>query len=446
MKKQMMISMLAALALAGCAEKETEPVVAENTVLEKIPVDRVWAATPVGFALETVDDRQFICFYDVDRVMTAGQRKLGSKEWTFQKLPSTLGWDSHNYVEMTLDDDGFIHISGNMHVVPLVYFRSTRPYDVTSLVPVHRMTGEKEDKVTYPKFMRGAVNELIFTYRDGSSGKGDQIYNIYDHAARSWSRLLDRPLTDGQGKMNAYFQGPVLGPDGYFHMTWVWRDTIHCETNHDLSHARSKDLVHWETMDGTPIELPIHLGTPGVVVDPVKIKEGMINGNGKIGFDSQNRIILAYHKFDADGNTQLYNARWEDGAWKIYQTSDWNYRWYFSGGGSIIGEIRITPVTLRDGKLTQGFSHIKAGSKTWVLDEETLKPVGTITIPPLPEEIRTVRSDFPEMRVKTASDTGKSESGSRYMLRWETLPNHRDAARPKPWPEPVMLELYKLQN
>ena len=438
MIKNKVLCGLITVAVAGIARAQPP----EQTILERIPVAKVWPATPVLFASEVTGDQQFICFYDADRVMTAAQRKLGSDQWTFQKLPSNLEWDSHNYIAMTLDDDGTIHISGNMHVVPLVYFRSAKPYDVTSLVPVHRMTGEKEDRVTYPKFMRGAKGELIFTYRDGSSGKGDQIYNLYDLKTRTWSRLLDRPLTDGQGKMNAYFQGPVLGPDGYFHMTWVWRDTIHCETNHDLCHARSKDLVHWETMDGTPIQLPIHLGTSGVIVDPVPIKQGMLNGNGKIGFDSKNRVVLAYHKFDANGKTQLYNARYEDGNWKIYQTSDWNYRWYFSGGGSINNDVRITPVKLIDGKLTQGFSHKEEGSKTWVLDETTLKPVDTIKLPSLPKEIRKVRSSFPGMQVKTQRD----QTDSSLLLRWEVLPKHRDAPRPKPWPEPVMLEVYKLSE
>ena len=438
MKNAFFCGLMAVVAGSVCAQVPEPP--SERRILKKVPVTKVWSATAVGFASEVVGDQQFICFYDSDQVMTAAQRKLGSDQWTFQKLPSTLGWDSHNYIAMTLDDDGTIHISGNMHVVPLVYFRSTKPYDVTSLVPVHRMTGEKEDRVTYPKFMRGAKGDLIFTYRDGSSGKGDQIYNLYDLKTRTWSRLLDRPLTDGLGLMNAYFQGPELGPDGYFHMTWVWRDTPDCSTNHDLCHARSKDLVHWETMDGTPIELPIRLGTPGVLVDPVPVKGGMINGNGKIGFDSQNRVILAYHKFDANGKTQLCNARYEDGGWKIYQTSDWNYRWDFCGGGSIVGEIHIGPVKRIGGKLTQGFRHKKEGSKTWVLDEETLKPVGTIKLPSLPSEIRKVRSSFPEMRVRTLQD----QADSSLLLRWEVLPNHRDTPRPKPWPEPVMLEVYKL--
>ncbi len=437
MKKPLMLVLLVGFIQTGCAARE-----ADYKILEKVPVQPVWAATPVAFALETVGNRQFVAFYDADRQMVAGQRTLDSRDWTFQKLPSFLKWDSHNYIEMAIDSEGYIHISGNMHVAPLVYFRSEKPYDVTSLKELDRMTGKLETRCTYPKFFKGPKGELIFNYRDGMSGKGNQIYNVYDTESKTWKRLLDTPLTDGQGLMNAYCIGPVLGPDGWFHMTWVWRDTIMCETNHDLSYARSKDLIHWETADGRPIALPIRLDTPGVIVDPVPIRNGMINGNGKIGFDSQKRVVLAYHKFDRNGKTQLYNARLENGKWNIVQTSDWDYRWWFEGGGSINNDIRISAVSFKDGKLLQSFSHKTEGKKVFVLDEATLKPIKTIPPKQWPAEIKTVRSTFPEMQVRTQRGHGDSS----YMLRWEVLPKHRDAPRPKPWPEPVMLEVYKLET
>jgi hypothetical protein len=441
-KKNLIIMLVIGLTLAGYADPAPD-----YEILERIPVAPVWSATSVGFALQTAGNRQFVVFYDADRQMTAGQRELDSKEWTFQKLPNFfIGWDSHNYITMAIDDDGYLHVSGNMHVAPLVYFRSDKPYDVTSLRPVNSMTGEKELKCTYPKFLCGPNGELIFSYRDGSSGKGDQIYNVYDLKTKTWRRLIDSPLTDGEGLMNAYFQGPTLGPDGWFHMTWVWRDTIDCETNHDLCYARSKDLIHWETAEGQPIELPIRLDTPGVLVDPVPIRQGMLNGNGKIGFDTKNRVILSYHKFDANGNTQLYNARLENGKWTFYQTSDWNYRWYFSGGGSINNDIQISPIVVENGELRQPFSHKEEGSKILVLDETALRPVRTVASVQWPQEIKTVRSAFPGMLVKVQKDNKPQTGNAEYILRWETLPAFRDAPRPEPWPEPSLLEVYKVKQ
>ncbi|MBT7066783.1 MAG: hypothetical protein HN919_10805 [Verrucomicrobia bacterium] len=39
--------------------------------------------------------------------MTVASRPLDSKKWTYQGLPSKVGWDSHNYITMAMDDDGY---------------------------------------------------------------------------------------------------------------------------------------------------------------------------------------------------------------------------------------------------------------------------------------------------------------------------------------------------
>lgn len=58
---------------------------------------------------------------------------------------------------------------------------------------------------------------------------------------------------------------PVLGPDGYFHMAWMWRDTPDVSTNHLLSYARTKDYVNWENVNGVKLSLPLTEATPAVV-------------------------------------------------------------------------------------------------------------------------------------------------------------------------------------
>ena len=311
--------------------------------MEIVEVAEVWAAHPVGFALLTAPPYQYVAYYDADRRMTVASRRLDGGDWVRQVLPEQVGWDSHNNVTLALDGDGYLHVAGNMHVNPLVYFRSERPHDVTSLVRVSSMVGREEERVTYPRFLRGPRGELLFTYRDGSSGSGNEIYNVYDLHTRSWKRLLDVPLISGEGRMNAYVEGPVPGPDGYYHLAWVWRDTPDAATNHDVSYARSKDLIHWEKSDGTPYKLPITIDT-AEIIDSVPPFGGAINNNVKIGFDSKGRVIVTYHKFDDDGITQLYNARREADGWRIYQTSRWEYRWEFGGGGTIPFEIRLDPV------------------------------------------------------------------------------------------------------
>lgn len=421
---------------------ETETPKAES-VLNVAPV---WAGHPVGFALLTHGNHQFVAFYDDQRRMTVAARTLDSREWSFVRLPERIGWDSHNYITMAVDDDGYIHLSGNMHCVPLVYFRTAKPLDVESFERINSMVGQREKRCTYPRFLRGPRNELIFTYRDGGSGNGDQIYNVYDVKSRTWRRLIDEPLTSGEGRMNAYLRGPVRDRDGVYHICWVWRDTPDCATNHDLSYARSRDLVHWTTSAGKPLKLPITLAT-AEIVDPVPAGGGMINGNTAIGFDSTNRPIISYHKFDPDGKTQIYNARLENGAWEIHRTSEWDYRWEFRGGGSIPFEIRVGGVRAEpDGRLTQSYSHAKQSSGTWVLDESTLKPIGRTKRPSkYPRGLRKVESTQPGMQVRWSSDLGAGdEPGMRYVLRWETLGRNRD--RPQKIPPPAMLKLVRIQD
>lgn len=425
-----------------------------------VDIEPVWSGHPVNFTLLTHGDVQFAAFYDASRQMTLAQRKIGSSEWQLKKLPTHIGWDSHNSVTLALDRHGILHVTGNMHNVPLIYFRSTQPLDVSSLEPVQTMTGQAEDKVTYPVFLHGPANELIFSYRNGRSGRGDTFYNVYDEESRSWRRLLDQPILNGEDRMNAYPVGPIKGPDGYFHLSWVWRDTSAAETNHDLSYARSRDLLRWEAPDGRTLALPLTLGSPGLIVDPVPVNGGIINSSGRVGFDAANQVIMAYHKFDDNGKTQLYLARFENGVWRSYQASEWDHRWEFSGGGSIVFEIRHGSVSVLDGRLVIPIQHVKHGSGLWEIDPATMKLTRRLRDldGDLPAELTKLRSDFPSMEVKWAEDSSRGSSASRFLLgpgsnedttfllRWETLPFNRDRPRSPPWPEPTMLQLVELRR
>jgi hypothetical protein len=362
-------------------------------VLEVAPV---WSGHPVGFDLVTRGEHQFIAFYDAQRRMTIASRTLPADRWQFQRLPSTLGWDSHNFVALAIDDEGYLHVAGNMHVSPLVYFRSTTPWDITTLEPVHRMVGREERRCTYPQFFQGPGGALLFTYRDGVSGNGNQVYNVYDPKAHAWRRLLDGPLTDGEGVRNAYFEGPMRGPDGLFHLVWVWRETPDCVTNHDLCYARSRDLVHWENGAGRPLTLPIRLNT-GEVVDPVPVHGGMPNSCEHLGWDSQQRPVITYYKFAANGLTQACAARLEDGRWVIRQLTDWDYRWDFHGGGTIVFEIHLGAVRpAGPGRLQLDFRHVKHGTGRLILDETSLRRLDTIPPEemPWPRELDRPRSSW----------------------------------------------------
>ncbi len=442
-----------------CAAEPSPSVTQPASILAELPVDTVWSGHPVTFAFLTERGHQFIAYYDAERRITVAGRRLDETGWTKMhpegvalpnrdgRASNITGWDSHNYLALVLDRDGYLHLSGNMHNDPLCYYRSSRPFDVSSLERIERMTGARESSVTYPVFFKNAAGDLLFRYRDGSSGNGSDIYNRYDTATRAWANLLETPLLDGQGQRNAYAMSPVLGPDGRFHLVWMWRESPDCSSNHTLSYARSPDMIHWERCDGTPLPLPITLKT-GEVIDAAPEKQGLINMTFNLGFDAGNRPVVVYHRYDAKGKSQAFAARPSADAskWETSQLSDWDFRWGFSGGGSIIAEVTLGAATIQtDGSLLVDFSTTHdVGAGRWRLDPATLRPRTTLPPPAnvLPASLAAPVSVTPGIEVQTAVSR---EGGRRWVLRWETLPRNRDRPRDSA-PLPTALSVYELPD
>lgn len=437
MKPIHILACAALLFATGCARQPKE---------RTLEIDRVVADFPVDFALVTADPYQYVAYYDSAHVMTVAARRLDEDQWQYQKLPSKVGWDSHNYIAMKVDREGMIHLSGNMHGVPLVYFRTERPHDITTFRPIHRMTGKDETNVTYPRFMDGPDGTLVFHYRGAGPRHANTVYNQYDYATQQWTRLLDTPIMDGEG-MCAYFKGPELGPDDYYHVVWVWRDTPDCSTNHHLSYARSRDLIHWESAGGQTVTLPITIADSVLWIDPIPVRGGIINGAEDIGFDHQNRPLVTYYKYDSAGNSQAYVARWRDDRWQIAQLSNWNYRWDFQGYGSLgTFPIKIFPARPQDdGLIRIGYRHAQYGTGYWLLDDASLKIVANEIQSTDADVQNDLAQEHPsELRKypRRALDSGTSLPEDRtYRLEWETYPANRDRKRDGAPVEPSTLRL-----
>lgn len=423
----------------------------KNKILECIEVDSVPADFPVSFSFLTSGEWQFIAYYNKNRELTMASRKTSEQKWKYKILPTKVGWDSHNSITMAFDADNYIHLSGNMHNDSLIYFKTEKPLDILSLKRVFPQVLAKDElSCTYPNFIKNAENKLIYSYRKGGSGNGITISNIYNEETKTFKRLTEKPLFDGLGEMSAYSSGTRMGPDKWFHTIWLWRDTPGSETNHDLSYARSKDLVHWETMDGTQLDLPITPRTAQFTVDPVPAKGGAINGGFHLFFDQDKKPVIAYMKYDAAGFSQLFVAKVVNEKWDIKQVSKWDYRWNFSGPGSIESEIRINGAQISDdGKIRIGYWHIKKGNGELVLDKNTLTQLEDRSGIPAdnqeyPDELMNPVSKLEGMSVKWMKvQQSKDKPDEYYGLRWETMGKRRFyEPREKPVP-PSSMKLYK---
>jgi hypothetical protein len=356
-----------------------------------------------------------------------------------------LGWDSHNYVTMAVDSDGQLHVSGNMHGDPLVYFRTIRAGDISTLTRVETMVRDGiENAVTYPRFLEDAAGRLVFSYRDGASGSGVTYYNRYDPATRTWSPLLATPLTDGEGLRNAYEEGPVRGPDGDYHMALVWRDTPDAGSSSMPSYLRSSDLVNWRDSAGDPVTLPATYATADVI-DPVPIYGGVVNGNTKPGFDAAGEVVVTYSKYDEGLSNQLYAARPDGrGGWTTTRLTDWTGHWDVAGRGTLTFPLAIRrgAVPLPDGRLRIDYA-CHGDERSLIVDSESLRPIADVPSPRLPPELTTVESDLPGMQVRRAFSPA---ADGRYALRWESLGTNNDLPRPPgDTPPPQPLRVYHLR-
>jgi hypothetical protein len=68
-------------------------------------IDQVWSGHPVGFSLLTSPPYQYAAYYNAERQMILAQRKLDSETWVKHPIDQHIGWDSHNYITLALDDE-----------------------------------------------------------------------------------------------------------------------------------------------------------------------------------------------------------------------------------------------------------------------------------------------------------------------------------------------------
>ena len=284
--------------------------------VRSVEVAEGWASTPVNAAifrrnsLWTHEGEQFISFYNPEGGMVLGKRKLAAVDWTLNETGYRGNvQDAHNVISMAVDGDGFIHVAFDHHDDSLHYCRSIAPGSL-ELGPMEPMVGFNEIDVTYPEFYSMPDGDLLFVYRSGGSGHGDMVINRYSTAEQKWTNVQD-VLIDGEVQRSAYWQ-LCVDSGGTIHLSWVWRETMEVETNHDLCYARSRDGgVTWESSKGEQYQLPITQETAEVVW-PVPQGQDLINQTSMTADPEGNPYIATYWR-DNDSDTPRYRIVWNDG-------------------------------------------------------------------------------------------------------------------------------------
>ena len=276
-----------------------------------VPVDLGWAGNSVNTvvfrknSLASFKDTQFIAFYNADGYVVIGKRDVnlnqGQLRQTLYKGKTT---DAHNAISIGVDGDGYLHMAWDHHNSQLRYCKSVAP-GALALTNELSMTGKVETKVSYPEFHRLPDGNLLFFYRDGSSGSGNLVINKYDIGTRTWTQLHQN-LIDGEKIRNAYWQACV-DMNGTIHLSWVWRESPDVASNHDLCYARSDDGgVTWKKSDDVMYALPITAATAEYAC---KIPQGqeLINQTSMTADEEGNPFIAGYWR-DSGSTVPQYHV------------------------------------------------------------------------------------------------------------------------------------------
>jgi hypothetical protein len=319
----------------------TDNLARANTNINAVPIKRN--------ALTTVGDYQFTSYYHQDGKIVVGRRLTGQATWELFKteLNSININDDHNISSIAIDGDGIFHMSWGMHANNFLYTKSTssvlnsNPITLVggatgNAAAINNMTGLYNTSVTYPEFYNLPDGDLLFNYRNGSSGNGDYRMRRYDTATDSWSELgagandiwLGRQAPGSTlPNVNAYPNELAFDPNGDIHVTWTWRtggDTTMgqsgFQTNHHVNYARSSDQgATWTNMAGVPYTTPIYETNAEIAIN---LPEGssLINTTA-MAVDALGQPVLA--TWYAPGAPQGNHARQYMFAWYDESQSQW---------------------------------------------------------------------------------------------------------------------------
>lgn len=282
-------------------------------------------------AIASLNGIQFISYYDAEGNVILGKRAITDSSWILSKTRyKGRVTDAHRSISIALDGQGFLHMAWDHHGNKLRYCRSLQPFSL-EMGEEKPMTGQLEDNVTYPEFYRLPDGRLLFFYRDGSSGNGNLVINVFDVADQQWTRLQQN-LINGEGQRNAYWQACV-DDKGYIHISWVWRESPDVASNHDLCYAVSKDAgKSWEKSTGEKYLIPITAATAEVISN-IPQRSELINQTSMYAGIKGHVFIATYHS-GSKGVPQYQLVYRAGGQWKKADLGFRNTGFSLSGQGT----------------------------------------------------------------------------------------------------------------
>ncbi|UWC49333.1 BNR repeat-containing protein [Klebsiella aerogenes] len=273
---------------------------------------------------------------------------------TGNPLASPTEEDSHNVYSLGVTKDGYLIISGNMHVNPCRAVISNAPYDITAWTSIS-YTASTE--VTYPRFVNYPDGTTQAFWRQGVSAAGQYYSALFDDTTRTFGPVFQIAATDLNA--NAYEQRLGVGRDGSLHFCFGLRVNANtADANRGLYYAKSMDKgLTWTNAAGTiNYPAPLTEANSEKIAD-IPIYSGYVNQNGgACDYDSHYHTCL--WQTDDNNHTQIVHI-WFDG-------SDWHEEFV----SKFTFKVNTTQPLL-DGTLSRPAIGCNKYGKTWIFYRTT---------------------------------------------------------------------------
>lgn len=362
---------------ASCAPPLASKIDSADTL--QITIDFAWSGASTRFAAIAHKNKIYVGYYDPDRWLTVAQVDPKTGRSCKVRLNSRFaGWDAHNYVLLSFDHAGVLHVAANMHATQLVYGRADAPNSLDGL-RLRSMVGRQEQRVTYPNFVK-IENRFLFLYRDGVSGDGVWFANSFEGGV--WRRVGSGPIFDNvwKGKpISAYPTSPEIGPDGIAHFAIVWRRNPDVISNVAISYVATRDFKTFMDARGQLAPAPVGPES-GDIIDAPGVGGGLLNA--RISLDRAGQPAIVYHRYGLDGRNEVVVAKFGAGGWSKSPIAIANKRTVYEGRGTLPEAPVFSPVISKGGKT---FIQVKFTGEPWrllMLDPATLAPSARETSPP----------------------------------------------------------------
>lgn len=268
----------------------------------------------------------FLCYIDGNLDIIAASRPLTGGPWSYGVVDTGNLDDAHNACSLGIDPHGYIHISYNQHNNPaLNYKRSTTPYnvsggwqDASSLMPLH--PSSFPPSLSYPVFIR-AGSSLLFLYRQGGSGNGDECMNRYDSVTGLWS-IVACPMIQGLGSSSPYLAPPRVDSMGKVHLLWTTRIGWLNQGLNAVVYDPATNTFSTGTVSTSPSPLPLSLPltqTNSETVLPPAIRVSNVGLN--ILPEVSGSRVISYLR-DTHDTWETWTGRDTGSGWTHQQLSD----------------------------------------------------------------------------------------------------------------------------